>query len=115
MERYCKCGCGQLLSNKKYKGRLRLFIHGHNGIGSGIGWRINHGYRQCTRAKNHWKYEQVIVMEQHIGRKLLKNEVVHHINGDKLDNRLENLQLLTRCEHINLHRDDLNKNNLIKK
>ena len=37
------------------------------------------------------------------GRYLKENEVVHHINENKLDNRPENLEVMTASEHIKLH------------
>jgi hypothetical protein len=39
------------------------------------------------------------IMMQALGRRLAANEHVHHINGIKTDNRLENLQVLTNSEH----------------
>jgi len=43
------------------------------------------------------------IMEQHLGRRLQRLEFVHHINGDKQDNRLENLQLMSSAEHNHHH------------
>lgn len=52
--------------------------------------------------------EHRLVMEAHLGRYLTKEEVVHHINGVKSDNRLENLQLYDK--HSNHKSDELKGN-----
>jgi len=53
------------------------------------------------RKKQPRLYRQL--MENHLERVLSFNEVVHHINGDRSDDRLENLQLMTREEHGRYH------------
>lgn len=40
-----------------------------------------------------WIAEHRVVMEAYLGRRLVRGEQVHHVNGDRGDNRIENLQL----------------------
>lgn len=47
--------------------------------------------------------KHIHVMECHLGRRLTKDEVVHHIDQDKRNNDLSNLQLMTNAEHTALH------------
>lgn len=48
-------------------------------------------------------YRARLVVEQHLGRRLASDEHVHHINGDKLDDQLENLRVMSPSEHSKLH------------
>ena len=66
--------------------------------------RIHGGYvdmkvgPRSSSDKDGWMPEHRYVMEQHLGRALLEHETVHHLNGQRDDNRIENLELWSKSQ-----------------
>jgi len=98
----CKCG------KKTNDYRNKMCLNCHRKEMSRRQWKGGKsihfdGYRYIYQFKKKYIREHRLVMEKHIGRKLSKKEVVHHINHNKLDNRIENLQIMSFSEHTTYH------------
>lgn len=70
----------------------RFLRHGHTDPTRGFGHIDPKGYRYI-RVNGKPIMEHRFLMEEFIGRSLLKCENVHHLNGNRSDNRIENLEL----------------------
>lgn len=80
----------------KWKGGHSIDVHGY---------RVIQNNRETLGVKI---LEHRMVWEE-INGKIPSGYVIHHRNYNKLDNRIENLEIMTRSEHINIHRKELIK------
>ena len=132
----CRCGCGQpVLPRYNAQGQHKGYnkcLPGHKApptekfraafertrkirflpIGSRR-QRKDSGYWEVKyQESGKWMLEHRWVVQQAIGRPLKTSEHVHHLDGNKSNNALENLQLLTASEHMSLTGRDLARKGL---
>ena len=108
----CRCECGDLVEVsgsrllaktqgiKRSCGKRKCNRRFANP--SGFAVRIHKGYRDIL-INRRWMREHRFVLQKHLDRQLLPSEHVHHINGDRLDNRIENLEIMDQSRHSKEH------------
>lgn len=104
----CSCGCGEKFWEMDHTKRKRKYIPGHNAYNKkgneAFAWNggttIKKGYKyqyfpsHPHATKDGYVLEHRLVMEFKIGRILNKNEVVHHKDKNRLNNSIDNLELV---------------------
>lgn len=71
------------------------------------------GYLNQKSGINKRKLQHRLIMEQYLGHELSSDEIVHHLDGDKTNNNLENLIITNRKDHARFHLEERDYNRWI--
>ena len=117
---YCECGCGEktgIASQSKTSrgwviGEPKRFIRGHNGWKGGRHLQKNgntsyvliHKPEHPRRNRDGYVMEHIVVAEEVFGCPLPPGSIVHHVDGDGLNNDKSNLMVFnSNATHIRFH------------
>lgn len=105
----CK-SCASKIKTEKQKRIFKLKTAGKNNPNWKGGTKISRGYvlklvkSHPNKNSDDYVQEHRLVVEKKIGRYLKKEEVVHHIDEDKSNNKIENLMLFSsQSKHVSFH------------
>jgi hypothetical protein len=90
-------------NNPNYGNRGKLNPIYKGGGLNGYGYKVIQAKNHPAANKNGVALEHRIVMSDHLGRQLKEWEHIHHINGIRTDNRIENLEIVMLDIHCQLH------------
>ena len=115
-----RCNCGKILKDcrslrckscsKKGKNNPMFRKRNYNYKGGYIHNTLGYKFIYINGKK---KYEHRYLIEKYLDRKLKRNEIIHHKNKIKTDNRIENLEIINQSKHVKMHKPakgNINKN-----
>lgn len=111
-----KCKCGKSTSDYRNKNCLKCYREKMSEANWKGGKFLHQGYRYIYLPEHPFAVsggyikEHRLVVEKQLKRYLTKEEIVHHINCNKLDNRIENLQVMSKSQHTTHHNKIRSKN-----
>lgn len=82
---------------------IKTFVRGMAILFEGRNFNTKNGYTKERRVFGRAKLQHRQIAEQCLGRRLQSWEIVHHINGRRDDNRIENLCVLHGSDHNDFH------------
>lgn len=95
---FCSRVCHYAYRDPSIEGRKSINAQGYAMVTCYTHPKIQARLRKNPSCRNYKVLEHRLVMEKHLGRVLLAHENVHHKNGVRSDNRIENLELWSRAQ-----------------
>lgn len=93
------------ISKNRSRGASHYNWHGGKTRSQGYAMTLNKSHPSARMGG--YVPDHILVIESVIGRHLENGEIVHHVNGDKTDNTPSNLRIVTRAEHVRIHKPRL--------
>src|SRR5574343_198642 len=79
-----------------------------------IGCIMSYAYKKIKLSDGSTRDEHRLIMENHLGRSLLTNEHIHHKDGNKRNNEISNLMLISSSDHAKTHLIGVSKSDDVK-